>query len=74
MARRALGTILLGRSAPVEAGQEIPATFIDDLGAELPVDFDRLEALGLVADEAPAEKPDEKPAPKPKRSRKPKGS
>jgi hypothetical protein len=51
----AQGTILLGRSGPIEAGEEVPASFLNDPGEEEDTDFARLEELGLVGDKPPAE-------------------
>jgi hypothetical protein len=85
--RIAQGTICLGINGEVQAGEEVPETFINSLGKEEDTDFDRLEDLGLIGDEAPelpesdvedeleevTEAPvvEAKPAPAPKAAKKP---
>lgn len=48
MARVALDSLLLGLDGQIHAGDEIPETFTTCSGEQEAVDFDRLEALGLV--------------------------
>lgn len=48
MAYRALSSVHMGSAPPVNAGEVIPETYLDVTGAEHPVDFERLVALGAA--------------------------
>lgn len=58
MARKALDTLLLGILGEIHAGETVPETYKDLLGAEHKTDFKRLEDLGYV-------EPVKRPAPAP---------
>lgn len=47
---KAAGTFMLGLRGEIHAGDEIPKTYVDSVGAEQPTDFDRLRELDLVED------------------------
>ena len=48
MAHRALALVSRGLLPPVAVGELIPDTYVDSLGDEQPVDFDRLVGLGAA--------------------------
>lgn len=53
----ALEAINFGRHGEIQAGEEIPATFIDSRGVERDTDFASLAARGLVKPPTAKRKP-----------------
>jgi hypothetical protein len=61
---KARDSILLGRHGEIPAGDEIPETFVNSAGETEDTDFERLEQLGLIADEPDAnDEPEPEPEP-----------
>jgi hypothetical protein len=55
---KARDSILLGRHGEIPAGDEIPETFVNSAGETEDTDFERLEQLGLIANDEPEPEPE----------------